>query len=90
MEAELLIKLSIFVDKLGIDLTSIKGKDNEEVGTILLSQVLKNLAKAENEFYDLLANYKGVSVEEAKKIDIIQLFKELKDTEGLKSFFVKS
>lgn len=90
MKAQLLIKLSIFIDKIGIDLSGIKGKDNEEVGTILLSQVVKNLSKAENEFYDILSIYKGISVEEAKEIDIIQLFKELKDVEGIKSFFLKS
>lgn len=90
MNAEFIIKLSAFLSKVGIDLSTISGKTNEEVGNILISQVLNNLYKAENEFYELIAFYKKTTVEEAKKEDIIKLIKELKNVDGIKDFLAQS
>ena len=73
METRVLIKLSLIIDKMGIknDLVNIEGKSNEEVGKELIGILIANLHKAENEIYDFIAMYKGITAEEAQTANII-------------------
>jgi hypothetical protein len=87
MEAQVLVQVSLMIDKMGIDIGSIQGKDDKEVGLKLISLLIKNLHKAETELYELVASKNGVSIEEAKKVNIIKFFKELMQVEGMKDFF---
>lgn len=88
MNTQSLIKLSAIIDKMGIskELVSIDKATNEEVGKEIIALVISNLYKAENEVYEFIANFKGITVEEAKLLNIIDLLKELTSTEGIKDF----
>ena len=86
METQVLIKLSAIIDKMNIDLSAINGKNNEEVGSKIINLLLKNLYKAENEIYELIALSKKITVDEAKKQDIIAFVKDLLKIEGLQDF----
>lgn len=86
METQVLIRISAMIDKMGIDLSIIQGKDNEEVGTKVLTAIIKNIHKAEQELYELIALKQGISIEEAKTYDVIKFFTDLLKQEGLKDF----
>lgn len=87
MEAQVLIQVSLMIDKMGIDIGSIQGKDDKEVGLKLISLLIKNLHKAEAELYSLIALKNGITSEEAKKENVIKFLKELMQVEGMKDFF---
>ena len=88
MKTKHLIKLSKIVDKLEIknELTSIKGESNEEIAEKLLALIITNLYKAEQEIYEFIAVYKGITVEEAENEDIIKLLTDIFDIKGMKDF----
>lgn len=88
MTTELVLKLSAIIDKMGIakELVTIDKASNEEVGKEIVALLISNLHKAADEVYDFIANYKGITTEEAKKVNVIDLFKELTSTEGIKDF----
>lgn len=86
MEAQILIKLSLVLDKMEVDLSSVHGKTNEETGLKLLSTLVSKIHKAEEELYDLIAFKRGVTVEEAKKENIIEFIKEIIKIEGMTDF----
>lgn len=88
MKTKQLIKLSKIVDKLEIknELTNIKGESNEEIAEKLLALIITNLHKAEQEIYEFIAVYKGITVEEAENEDIIKLLTDIFDIKGMKDF----
>ena len=88
MKTKILIKLSLIIDKMGIadDIKKIDKPTNEEVGKELIMLLITNLHKAENEIYEFIASYKDVTREEAENIDVVPLFKEILNIEGMKDF----
>ncbi len=88
MKTKVLIKLSLIIDKMGIakDIKNIEKETNEEVGKELITLLITNLHKAENEVYEFIAYYKGITKEQAEEVDVISLFKELLNIEGMKDF----
>ena len=88
MKTKILIKLSLIIDKMGIadDIKKIDKPTNEEVGKELIMLLITNLHKAENEIYEFIASYKEITKEEAENIDVVPLFKEILNIEGMKDF----
>lgn len=88
MKTKILIKLSLIIDKMGIadDIKKIDKPTDEEVGKELIMLLITNLHKAENEIYQFIADYKDISKEEAEELDVIPLFKEILNIEGMKDF----
>lgn len=88
MKTKVLIKLSLIIDKMGIakDIKNIEKETNEEVGKELITLLITNLHKAENEIYEFIADYKKITKEEAEEVDVIPIFKELLKIEGMKDF----
>lgn len=85
--AKMTILISAMIDKMGIELNAIEGKNNKEVGEKLLTILVKNLYKAAPEFYDLIAEFYGCSLAEAEKKDIVQTMKDIAGNSGLIGFF---
>lgn len=88
METRVLIKLSLIIDKMGIknDLINIEADTNEVVGKKLIATLITNLYKAENEIYDFIAMYKEITVEEAQKVNVIEVLKEVLKIDGIQDF----
>ena len=88
MKTKILIKLSLIIDKMGIadDIKKIDKPTNEEVGKELIMLLITNLHKAENEIYEFVAMYKGITKEEAEELDVIPVLKEILNIEGMKDF----
>ena len=88
MNAKLLMKLSLIIDKMEIanDIMSIDKSSNEEVGKALIGLIISKMYKAENEVYELIAQYKSISVEEAKETDIIPIIKDLIKIKDVRDF----
>jgi len=80
------MKLSAIVDKIGLKITNPKASQ-EEVGADLIIQVVSKIYKAEKEVISFVADLKKITIEEAEEIEIIDFIKELKEVNGLKSFF---
>ena len=89
-----LSKISLIINKMGIssailDINVDTGndkKDNEEIVKRLLSLIMDNVYKAEDEIIDLIAQVKGLTKEEAEDYDVITFIKELLQIEKLKDF----
>jgi len=83
LTSKTLIRLSLIMDKMGIasEIASIDKPTNEEVGKALFSLIFSKLYKVEKEVYEWLAEVKGISVEEAAELDLMQLFEEFKSSE---------
>lgn len=88
MKTKILIKLSLIIDKMGIadEIKKIDKPTNEEVGKELMMLFITNLHKAEDEIYEFIATYKGITKKEAADVDVIPLFKEILNVEGMKDF----
>lgn len=88
MNAKLLMKISLIIDKMGIanDIMSIDKSSNEEVGKALIALIISKIYKAEEEVYEVIAEYKNISIEEAKKTEIIPILKELLKLKDVKDF----
>lgn len=100
MKTELIFKLSAIIDKMDIadqiaklDITTaqegdIEGekKDKKELGAQIVMVFISKIHKAKDEVYDLISYYKGISVEEAKEIDIIPVIKDILKMDGIKDF----
>ena len=88
MNAQLLMKISLIIDKMGIanDIMSIDKSSNEEVGKALIGLIISKMYKAENEVYEVIAEYKGLTIEEAKKAEIIPILKDLLKLKEVKDF----
>ena len=88
MSTEQLIALSLIIDKMQIkdEIVNLDGKTNEEVGKQLIALFICNLHKAADDIYSFIANYKKITVEDAKKANIIEILKEILNTAGVKDF----
>ncbi len=82
-----IVIISAMIDKMGLEIDDLKGKDQKEVGTKLLTVIAKRVYKAENELYQLIAEYKGISIEEAAKVDFIAVIKEMLADAGIVGLF---
>ncbi len=87
IKSKTLIALSALTDKMEIDIASLESKTDEELGAKLLSVILKNLHKAEVEFYELIARQKECTVKEAEDVDIFEFIKDLVNMPGVADFF---
>ncbi len=80
------IKLSAIIDKLELKIIDPKASQ-EQVGADLMMQIISKAHKAEQEIYAFVAEIKGISPEEAEKVDLVQFIKELVSDDGVRSFF---
>ena len=94
ISTENLILLSACIDKMDIKdelrkleiSTGDEEKDIEELGSELIVLLITNLYKAKDEIYEFVANYKNISIEEAKKEDIITILNEILGINGAADF----
>ena len=94
LSTEMLMLLSACVDKmeLGEQLKNLEintgddKKDNEELGKQLIVLIASKIYKAKEEIYEMVASYKNISLEEAKKIEIIPVIQEILGINGIKDF----
>lgn len=80
------IKLSAIIDKLELKITD-PNATQEQIGANLMMQIISKAHKAEQEIYAFVAEIKGISPEEAEKVDLVQFIKELVSDDGVRSFF---
>ena len=79
-----------------------KKRDIERVSAEVFSLIIANMYKAKNEIYEFIVEYKNIVPEGineddknykkeqlklAKKINILELFKEIKNIDGIADFF---
>jgi hypothetical protein len=58
-----------------------------EVGADLFMQFTKKAHLAQDQIYALIADIKGIPIEEAADADLVEFISELTNTPGLASFF---
>lgn len=94
LNTEVVMLLSECIDKmeigeqlksLNVDTGNTK-QDNEELGKQLIILIISKIYKAKDTIYELIATYKGISIEEAKKQDIIPIIQEILGINGVKDF----
>lgn len=94
LNTEVVMLLSECIDKmeigeqlksLNVDTGNTK-QDNEELGKQLIILIISKIYKAKDTIYELIASYKGISIEEAKKQDIIPIIQEILGINGVKDF----
>ena len=49
-------------------------EEKQEVLINLLFSILEKVEAAEEDFYKLIAKIKGISIDEAKELDVVELF----------------
>lgn len=89
-----LSKISLIINKMGIstlllDLnvdTGNEKQDQEVLVKKLLSLIIDNLYKAEDEIIELISQVKNISKEEAEEEDVITFVKDLLQIDKLKDF----
>lgn len=94
LTTETIMNLSAIIDKMeiGQDLknmyvdTGNEERDNEEIGKQLIVLLITKLHKAKNEVYEFISEYKGISIEEAKKANAVEIIKEVLSIDGTTSF----
>lgn len=94
LNTEVVMLLSECIDKmeigeqlksLNVDTGNTK-QDNEELGKQLIILIISKIYKAKDTIYELIATYKDISIEEAKKQDIIPIIQEILGINGVKDF----
>ena len=80
------LKLSAIIDKLDIKISNPNGKP-EEIGADLMMQIISKAHKAEKEIYAFVAEIRGITPQEAEKIDLVQFIKEMASDAGVLNFF---
>lgn len=83
------------------EMTKIEGKTNEEVGKELIGLFFTKLYKAKKQYYNFIIEFKEINIEDknlteeeiynkkieiAANMDVIELFKELFQIEGISDF----
>lgn len=88
MKTKLLIKLSLIMDKMGIasEISKIEGETNEEIAKKILGILISKIYRAEDEIYELISEFKNISLDDAKEVDIIPIIQELIVNTDVKSF----
>lgn len=72
---------------------ALKKLSKEKVGVLaceVLSEITPQLGKIADDLPPLVAAYKGIGVEEAKKLDAAEVINELINDEGVKTFFKRA
>lgn len=87
MTNRVLIKLSAMVDAMNLDLSLLKSKDKEEMGFKLLGSILRGLHKCEAQYLELVAEYKGCTLEEAAQADAVETIKAIMTDGNVADFF---
>lgn len=80
------LKLSAIIDKLDLKIADPKA-DAEKIGSDLLMQIIAKAHKAEQEIYAFVAEVKGITPQEAEKVDLIGFIKEIAADAGVINFF---
>lgn len=80
------IKLSAIIDKMDIKITDPKASQ-EQTGADLIIQIVRKAHKAEQEIYSLIAEKKGITVQEAESVDLTVFIKEIASDSGFLNFF---
>lgn len=83
------MKLSAIIDKLDLRIENPKG-DPEKVGADLLTQLVRKAYKAEKEICAFIADIKGITVQDAEKIDLMEFIKEVMPSKDELTVFFKS
>ncbi len=94
LNTEMIMHLSACIDKMEIGQelkkmevnTGDSKKDNEELSKQLLILIISKIYKAKDEIYEMIADYKDITVEEAKKVEIIPIIQEILGIEGIQDF----
>lgn len=86
-----------FIEEMFLVGKEAKGKNEEEINNIKnkigMKIVLKlgtKIHEVRNELIKFIANYKGISEEEAEKINVIDIVKELMDDKEFTSFLKRT
>ncbi len=79
------IKLSAIVDKMDLKIENTEGTQ-AAVGAELILKIAAKAHKAEGEIYNLVAEVKGCSIEEAPNVDLINFIGELFDSPDVVNF----
>lgn len=72
---------------------AVKQLSKEKLGVLafeMLAEITPQLGKIADDLPALAAAYKGVSIEEAKKLDAAEVINELITDEGVKTFFKRA
>ena len=80
------LKLSAIIDKLDLKITDPKA-DANKVGADLMMQIISKAHKAEQEIYAFVAETRGITPQEAEKVDLVQFIKEMASDTGVVNFF---
>ena len=80
------LKLSAIIDKLDLKIADPKA-DANKVGADLMMQIISKAHKAEQEIYAFVAETKGITPQEAEKVDLVQFIKEMASDTGVVNFF---
>jgi len=80
------LKLSAIIDKLDLKITDPKA-DANKIGADLMMQIISKAHKAEKEIYAFVAEIRGITPQEAEKIDLVQFIKEMASDTGVVNFF---
>lgn len=80
------LKLSAIIDKLDLKITDPKASQ-EQIGADLMMQIISKAHKAEKEIYAFVAEAKGITPQEAEKVDLVQFIKEIAADAGVVNFF---
>lgn len=70
-----------------------KQLSREKVGVVameIFAEITPQLGKIADDLPELVAAYKGVSIEEAKKLDAAEVINEIINDEGILSFFSRA
>lgn len=89
---ERLKKADIFEDTDGTE-GALKQLSKEKVGLLgaeVLMEITPQLGKIADDLPQLVAAYKGVSVEEANKLDAAEVINEIINDDGVKGFFARA
>jgi len=80
------LKLSAIIDKLDLKITDPKASQ-EQIGADLMMQIISKAHKAEKEIYAFVAEAKGITPQEAEKVDLVRFIKEIASDAGVINFF---
>lgn len=94
LSTEMIMSLSACIDKMEIGEqlkkleinTGNEENDTKELGKQLIIIIISKIYKAKDEVYEMIATYKGISIEDAKKEEIIPIITEILGIDGVKDF----
>lgn len=83
------IGISRLIDKLDLKITD-PSADAEKIGSDMIMQVVTKIHTAEDAVYELVASIKGCTKEEAKDVDLFELYQQKLADSELMRFFIKA